>query len=517
MKQTCLPRVKTILSLIVFACLTIALRGYAAPLVKSVTVPSHLGTVKEFFDPGFSYNPGPLIIHIQDAHCNYEAQKNMAQILDHLVNEYDLRLILVEGGSGDVSLSSFRDYDIEAREKVAEKYMREGKMSGEEYISIVSDYDLELWGVENRGLYDLNRTFFLESEEIRDRGQEDILALLSVVRELKTYVYNDELKKMEQIKKEYRDKKRTLSDYCLFLAGNAEDHYISMMDYPNLSAFAEISGMEKKLDARAVEIERNELIVRLARQIDISEAEKLVAKTKAFKNEKISSSEYYSYIEDAASGYVDLAGEYPYLKDYIVYIATSERIDPAGLLLELSGLEEELTETLFFSDEEARLYEVSQVLNILLKFVQMQLTPDDYDYYCRHREQCLTASFVDFLEDLCRRYYLSCRPSVSPAVDGHLNEFEKIYQLGMEREDAFIDNLEEKMEKSKVPLAVLIAGGFHTPGITERLKKRGYSYAVVTPYVSEDSDRSTYFSILKQDREETRNRSYDNFAKEDER
>ena len=45
-----------------------------------------------------------LIVHIQDAHANYEGQMNLANIIEALVKDYDLNLILVEGGSTDSDL-----------------------------------------------------------------------------------------------------------------------------------------------------------------------------------------------------------------------------------------------------------------------------------------------------------------------------------------------------------------------------------------------------------------------------
>ena len=111
---------------------------------QNLNIPANYGTVKETFDAALlNQNTKPLIIHIQDAHCNYEAQKNMSGLLKYLVNEYGLKLIMVEGGSGDVSLSSLRGYaDKNTRIEVAERYLKEGKISGEEYLDIISDQPL---------------------------------------------------------------------------------------------------------------------------------------------------------------------------------------------------------------------------------------------------------------------------------------------------------------------------------------------------------------------------------------
>ncbi|MBU4343249.1 MAG: hypothetical protein KKG21_04490, partial [Candidatus Omnitrophica bacterium] len=62
-----------------------------------IKIPKEYGTIIE----SHVGSNGKLIIHIQDAHANYEGQMNLANILESLINDYELNLILVEGGSTD--------------------------------------------------------------------------------------------------------------------------------------------------------------------------------------------------------------------------------------------------------------------------------------------------------------------------------------------------------------------------------------------------------------------------------
>ncbi len=43
-----------------------------------------------------------LVILIKDAHCVYEAQKNIENIMDMLVRDYQIDLVCVEGAAGSV-------------------------------------------------------------------------------------------------------------------------------------------------------------------------------------------------------------------------------------------------------------------------------------------------------------------------------------------------------------------------------------------------------------------------------
>ncbi len=74
---------------------------------------------------------GKTIILIQEAHVDYNAQKAIAEILKSLIQKENLRLILVEGGWGDVALTYLRNYGTpEGRLQVAERYLKDGKNSG---------------------------------------------------------------------------------------------------------------------------------------------------------------------------------------------------------------------------------------------------------------------------------------------------------------------------------------------------------------------------------------------------
>ncbi|MCK5218884.1 hypothetical protein KAR10_05145, partial [bacterium] len=71
-----------------------------AHLGKVLTIPERIGSITQ----GFQGNQ-KTIVCIQDLHCNYEVQKNIAGIIQHLVRKHGLRLIGEEGASGTVNMA----------------------------------------------------------------------------------------------------------------------------------------------------------------------------------------------------------------------------------------------------------------------------------------------------------------------------------------------------------------------------------------------------------------------------
>ncbi|MBL8024608.1 MAG: YdcF family protein [Elusimicrobia bacterium] len=72
-----------------------------------------------------------------------------------------------------------------------------------------------------------------------------------------------------------------------------------------------------------------------------------------------------------------------------------------------------------------------------------------------------------------------------------LPQVRAFYELALERDLALVKNALADMERTGVQRGVLIAGGFHTPGLTRLLRQSGASYAVVQPSFEMESRRSS--------------------------
>ncbi len=485
---------------VIFAlCLCLLCLSVGEASLPEIRIPAQYGTIKETYAAQtIGQDSEHTIIHIQDAHCNYEAQKNMAQLLEYLVKEQGLRLILVEGGSGDVSLSFLRNYaDEKARAEVADKYLKEGKISGEEYLDIVSDYPIELYGIDDDALYDAHLAAFGKIDAIKDEGLRDLEGFARIIENLKPFMYSEELRQLEDKKQKYEDKTLALAEYCQYLKGMAQNKGLNLESYPHITAFSEVARLEKEIDFKQAESERNTFIKDLANLLDENRVKELIAKSQDFKAKKLTSQEYYSFLKAIGEEKLDLANNYPQLDAYITYINLSKDINAPDLIKEISSIEGKIKEACFVNAEQRRLDEVFQSVQILTRILNLELTPEDYAYFQANKQNFSTASWVGFLTENCQKYNLPMQPSASSIIDGNLEQFAGFYQLGLEREKAFINNTVNKMNDSGQKLVVLITGGFHTPGVTRMLKEKGYSYMVVAPVIIQKSDSSIYFSVLR--------------------
>ncbi len=439
-----------------------------------------------------------LIIHIQDAHCHYEAQKKVSQVLEKLIKNYGLGLILVEGGSGDVSLSYLRNYGTqELREEVAEEYLKKGEIAGEEYLDIISDLPFRLYGIENDDLYNAHLDSFWEVESFKKKAIENGSVLKSLVDSLKRELYNTQLRFFERKKAGYEKEEISITDYYQYLRDSSKKFGLDLNPFPNFKNFIEAASFEKNIKTEEITRDCKSLVTRLTEVLPEKKLKQLLAKSAKFKLEKIKSQDYYLFLKMLArSKHLNLKS-YPYLYNYLNYLELSERIDGVKLIKEVKAVEEDIKKKLFKNDEERKLNEISENLELFTNLINLQMTPDEYEFYRAKKSDFKLSSWLEFLNAKAAKYKLNKQTLDTSLLDNNLETFEGYYQAAQKRDAVLVENTIAKMDEDKEAIAVLIAGGFHTPQLTRMFKEKGYSYLVVAPKITESSDHEIYLSVLK--------------------
>ncbi|NIO18005.1 hypothetical protein GTO27_13245, partial [Candidatus Bathyarchaeota archaeon] len=274
--------------------------------------------------------------------------------------------------------------------------------------------------------------------------------------------------------------------------------------YPNFELFVEASQFEKKIDYSRVDSERSKYIKELSNKLTNDELSELLIISLDYRLGKVTSGEYYTYLQSLSSEMgkgirsedprilTELVtskegkNEYPNLNLYIKYNKLYDRIDQNRLFSEISELEQELKEGLCETEQERKLVRLSRMLAVLQDLASLKISNEDLSYYRKHRNEITPGIFSDFIatENVARKEGLphffeekrDCPLSVASLL-----KFEEFYRIALKRNESLVNNTLSRMEKEGVRIAVVIAGGFHTPGITELLRDKNISYVVVTP------------------------------------
>lgn len=475
------------------------IQGY----LEKIRVPESFGSIKEIYNaydhPQSALPKNQVIVHIQDAHVNYEAQKNIANIIELLVKEHQLKLVLVEGGIGNVSLSYLRAYaDKERRQKVADEYLKEGKISGEEYLDIAEDYELHLEGIEKLEYYQENMDAFLTIETFKDKALDYLNRMDYVVKVLKEKIYGSKLKEFEGLKSQFDKGDIQLAAYCRRLDEMAKAHKVDLSGYSQFQTVLRLDTEEKQINFKTAEEERKTLINEITKQLEREKAQELVSRSLDFKQEKIRSHEFHTYLSGLATSLGIGIERYPNLKAFIGYEALHEQLDALDVFTEKDDVEKKIREVFFRNDDEKRLALTADKIEFLKDFVNLKLPPHQFKRYEADRGSFKTQGDLEWLQKIAQKNRISQGvPDTAYLIDQNLSKLETFYTAAAKRDLVFLLKTEKLLAHYGEKLAVLKTGGFHTERMTHLLREKGYSYIVVVPKVTQPTNTALYHKILK--------------------
>ncbi len=410
----------------------------------NITVPAEYGSVIE----SSKGTNGKLIVHIQDAHANYEAQKNIAGIIESLITNYNITLVLMEGKATDRDFKYLRyRAPLDVRKDIADNLLKEGVFNGVNYLDLASSYPILIQGVEDKNLYDINGVALWDMDKFKDQALEYAAKLMSAADSIKIKIYNADLLAMDKAKKDYEDEILNLMAYYKSLNNIIQKKNIGVTEFQNFSNLIRISELEQKIDLAKI------------------------------KNGKASDNEKKLYDE---------------------YQEALKRLNINKLFKEEPLLENKIQEAVSENEDQKTLYRISKALSIIDKMLNIKLVPEEYGYFLENKNDFDAKTWADFLKKKSDALGLNLDiPANHYAISDNMPAVEKFYSSAMDRENAFISKSEDRMKKDNIKSAILIAGGFHTPTLTQLLNDKGYSYIVISPKVTTKTDDNLYRQTLK--------------------
>lgn len=473
----------------------------APPTVRDVNisdffVPADLGYVTDTHQPAPSSGQ-PTIIHIQEAHTNYDAQQHIVSILEGLVQQYGLKLILVEGGEGDLGLAYMRAYGPpENRREVADKYLKAGIVSAEEYLDIVSDYPLTIWGVEQKSLYEENVKAFMDAEQLTQQFEPVLAEVRAAVEELTPKLVSPAWLALAQQTKAFEAEELKLADYVDAVLAAAETHGVRVTkeDSPHLLRFVEIRKMEPQIDAAQVSQEQRQAFEQLAQKITEAEFTGLLDRAKQMQAGVIAKEPFYQELRTeilAAGLSLDAT---PQLARYLAYLEERSRLKPGAMVQELQAAVGRLKEALTTTPESRQLQTVSEQADVIEKLTALKLSPSEYRQFEALNVHEMFAGWRAFLAE--QKGDGSTFSSLTE-LEAAIPRLQRFYASANGRDAALVQRAVDKLRQTQEGVAVLITGGFHSPVITRLLQEQGFGVVLVTPRVDHPTDERLYRAVLK--------------------
>jgi serine O-acetyltransferase len=200
---------------------------------QQIDIPNHNGKIFASFQ---GEGDGPFVIHIQDLHCNFEVQNNIASIIDAVASAQGKTLVGVEGASLPINvrkLSAFPDEQV--KRDVGLALMHAGKISGAEFYAATGRHAIDLVGIEKPEAYQLGRNY--ANALLNQENQGELEDLRESLDELKTGIYSPELSFLDESKKHFRNNEIALLKYAAFLKQQAISQALAWEQYPQMRAY----------------------------------------------------------------------------------------------------------------------------------------------------------------------------------------------------------------------------------------------------------------------------------------
>ena len=456
--------------------------------IDKFKLPASLGVINDYFDSG---NP-KTIIHIQDAHCNYDAQLKISQILEYLTTKLNIDIINLEGGEGEYDFSVFNVLDnSDKKEKVLDILLKEGVVSGAEYFAIKNPDKVSVFGIEDTDFYKKNNKLYRYSMNLKPEAIKILNELVSIVNKLKQQQYSEELIAFDEQYFLYK-KENNFANYIDFLEQKALSLKISLQSYPNICLARKIKNND--FDVDKITKQSDTLIAKLSRMLTKEEIKQLTINRLSFIKNDLSELDYYNFlIKKALENKID-DKHYPELLNYTSYLKNCKNIKQDNLVQEIENLSELITSMLAANEEQKEIYKISKNIFLLEKLFNTGFTSKDYKFYKNNVKDFETLNIVKFIENEKRNYHLKTALTSDDikTIDYYRKLNVLFYEYCFKRDRLFISNLQFNSNVS-----VVITGGFHSKNLYNLCKQVGLSYIAIIPEFSNiDPTNGLYFNLL---------------------
>lgn len=482
-------------------------------------VPEEIGTVVDAYRSSVTYANGevrPLVIHIQDAHGTYGAQKNSARILKLLASSEPKSessrplLVAVEGAWGSVYtdwLAELPDDDFKMR--LAESFLKQAEISGEEYLAILRPGTIAIRGMEEEQIYQAN----MKARRLMAAARPEILETLKQLGlrldQLKPLAYSSAMASLDRSAAQFDHGDLSLNDYFRELSRHIPGQLLGAK--PSLAALARAIELEHTLSAEKIESERETILEELSRKMDPASTMQLAQASLEFRTGQMTAYDYYQGLVRLASAH---QLQTPRIETYLQYVEQIQKIDSENLGAELRSFEEEVISWLTRDNPLAEsLAALSARIQLLQKFWSEKLSPDLWHEYQQKAQgfadpEILKDAIESIEKDLkinvrksARAKSRSSRPTFNAAVGSQpegrrasqkdlVFVQESYYRLAFKRDGEMLANALATARSENRDRFAMIAGGFHTNGITRLLRERNLSYVVIRPSLDESTNQA---------------------------
>ncbi len=499
------------------------------PAYLSIDIPAEFGTVDSLYEAPAGANP-QFILHIQNAHANYQAQMKIKQLLGYMNKKYGFSTIFVEGASEKLDPDYLRLFpDQERNLKLCDELAKQGELTGVELYMMEADKNIAALGIEEASLYKANydalkKVFGAETDVTRFfkgfDGKLDKAASKVFTPETRALI--GDWKRFEQGRRDFMPFVRELAKKSKKILNVDVASLFAQVGWPQISRLLVIQQLEKDLN-RAKGQEEQAALIQWLRGKNVSK--ELIATLESFNEgsiavgkstKEVSPREVLERLNAEAGPQGFKFSDYPAFSLFAGYVTLRSELDPKVLFEEIEYLFTQMLDQLAEEPKQKELLALYRDGELLRKLLHLELNRAQWRQAVAGKDRISVPSLVSRLKDAVIASgdeSIKRDQEIMPKAFG--GKMDELYAAGLEfydyarmRESVFYKQMQSAMAERKITKAILITGGFHTDGMSDLFRENSISYGIVTPRLSEKSDEGLYRATMLQDREHLFSISY---------
>lgn len=528
------------------------------PRILNIDIPTELASVDEWYQAPATSKP-KLVVHIQDAHSNYEAQTHIRDLIKYLNSNYGFKTILVEGATSELDPNILKLFpDQERNLKLVDELAKIGEVTGAEMFLVENSAAAKGVGIEKPELYRKNfdalQKVYLEDTftggffEAYEKKLGQIASRSFGPRLIQALT---EWRKFETGHREFLPFVSKLADLSKKVLNLDLGVLYSQIEWPQLTRLLVLQRVEKELEktndqrptppaGRAgtnAEESGQRSAVSVKQQAEI-EKEQIIDLLKAAKasegiiralerlNEKtanlnrIGASEVRqegapralieALVEEGSKAGLNIR-DYPAFAKYAGYLILRSEIVPGALFEEIKKLFDRLLETLVkeapssakenSGDEAARkrLLLLHRDEMLARKLLKLELSHDEWLAVLSRQERF-------YPDDLNRRMLEQLGENTrvdeaDPKKVERLKKLNESFRAAFTFYSAAINRETYFFQRMQETLAttdkaILITGGFHAEGMKDLMRKYDINYGTLTPRITKEFSNDLYRKVM---------------------
>jgi len=435
-------------------------------------LPSALGKVDELK----TGKDGRVVVLIQDAHAIPDAQGSIQKTIAYLREVYGIQHVAIEGTANRLDPTMFKSFpDKVVLKKLFKEYFDRGELTGPSAAALFNPGREVYEGAEDWPVYEQGLALYLAA---LDR-QPGLLNFLNSQKENlekeKRKIYSEKLLRADLLISRFfldqADLLSTLQGLAEFEAPPQGSDLVLMLDEAKREGAGQ-AGLEMELKALAEEV------LGSSRRAGVSaDEEKLFnQKNQEFRTGQVPTQAFAVFLKQ----FCGRNGLKVRFSKELLSSANKqvrlEQIEGTRFFRDFKAYTQRLKGNLFENEKQKALDQMGEQAALLERLALMKLDQEDWQQVSSGN---LIIQNAAFLEDLL------------PAV--------AFYQNAKKRDDILFRNLMRQMEASQTSAGIIVAGGFHTEGLSRRLTEAGTSFVVIMPGIRDLPKESRYVDQMRGD------------------